>query len=252
MRIHYVIGCYLGPRRSKENSDPFCHIKQHLRFLKKNKWLADKFTIVCNESNTSLDKKIPEIIKTYQMPMVMDLIYRENTGGSYAAWEQAVIKNLKGFDYHFLIEDDYRPVSPTFLQPFLQTFDDNTAYVCQLFTSVGCVANGKKHPAIANGLLSNEASRNVYQEYGKLFNLLNFKKDRPDLNHYDKIECNQVNFMDYYLEKGYKIKDIQYLCRNPHQCFSIGPVGLRFMGFGEKNPPIIAPDAFLLLHHKLN
>lgn len=245
MTIHYVICCYLGPRRNKQISDPFCHVKQHIKFLNKNKF--DKCTLVCNQSITHLDNQLPKIIKSCQTPF--ELIYRENTGGSYAAWEQAVIKNLNQFDYHFLIEDDYIPVSPYFLQPFLQTFTENIAYVCQLFQATENVANGKKHPAISNGLLSDQASQNVYKQYGKLFNLLDFQKHK--LPNYNKIEINQVNFMDYYLIKGYEIKGIQHLCQQPNQCCTVGKIGLRFANFGKKAPPVIAPNAFLLLHHKL-
>lgn len=246
MRIHYVICAYLGPRRNTQNSDPFCHLKQHLKFLKKNQSNIYKCTIVCNRYDLSLDKEIPKIIKNYRMPIIMDLIYRENTGGSYAAWQEAVIKNIT-LDYHFLIEDDYVPATTNFLHPFLQLMDHNTAYVCQFYAEV---SGNQAHPAISNGLLSGSLTQKIYQKYQTIFRLLDPNKIWENATNYNKLEWNQVHYLDHFSKEGYETKDIKTIAGSTHQCRSIGAMGFRFSGFGTNNV-VITPDGFLLLHHKL-
>lgn len=239
MKIHYVVAVYLGPRRLKSVQDPFCHLKKQLKFL--HNWNGiSKATLVCNKYDPALDKEIPKLIKFYKMPIAMDLIYRENEGGSYAAWETAVIKNLdNNLDYHFLIEDDYVPTTNKFLQPFINTMSQDTAYVCQHAN----FWEHKYHAAISNGLLSHKLSQNIFQKHKRLFNLTQNGKG------YIAFEKNQMNFLDYYTENGYLLKDVSHLCRVPHHCCIFN--GFRFGVIGVNKPAVITPDSFYLLHHRL-
>lgn len=157
-------------------------LEKHLNFVRKSKFLS-KATFVFNEcSEVSNDE-----IKT----MVGDdahLIFRPNIQCSYGAWQEAVLKNLNRFDYHFLIEDDYLPVSGHFFVPFLQKMTDNVCYVA---SGIKQDRNGQfANPS--NGLLSNEKAKIIFEKRNCLF----------DLSPASAETCNhhQIHFLNYLMD----------------------------------------------------
>jgi len=260
MKIHYVIATYLGPRRiDPMPHDPLCHVKLHLKFLKKYPNVVHKSTIVCNQYDPILEEQLITLTQNTNT----ELILRENKGCSYAAWEQAVIQNLfQNFDYHFLIEDDYIPLDQNFLQPYLYKSGPNIAYTCSLAKNFPT----QRHAGISNGLLSNQLAEEIYKNNHALFHLKT--KNTPELQkrfknthkEYGICEYNQVFFLDPFTNEGYKINHVADVSKIYNQCLSIaqkiptpGNVGLGFNVLGTKQGYTSnVPDSLFLAHHKLS
>lgn len=177
--IHYIVAVWLGPRRVQPVNNPYAYLKHQLYFLKNSKSI-DKATFVVNHYDKELEKEIEPLIASFGVQA--SVIYRENSGCSYAAFQEGVVQNLE-YDYHFLIEDDGKPTNENFLEPFLNEMKNNTIFVSNQPYSLGA------------GLLSGEFAKKMYSERNVLFKLL-------DSTSYQDCEWNQEHFLDYLKEVG--------------------------------------------------
>ena len=198
-KINYVVTNFLGERRFAPSlkEDVLFFIKQHIQFLNDNKISSiKKVTFVLNKCNDSeRDNKFIEYINNLEMDVEFELIVRENKGFSYGAWQEVVAKNTE-FDYHFLIEDDYVPTSPKFIDYFMEQMKENTVYVCCIFE--------RGHCAMSSGLLNNKIVKNETRlDADKILNVTNF-----ETNDYIHGVDNQRNFMLNFIELGYEINDL--------------------------------------------
>ena len=107
--------------------------------------------------------------------------------------------NILNPDYYFLIEDDYIPISKDFYEPFLNLMTDTNVFVC-------CYKNyiwqnpTRQHPAISNGLLKNEACKNVFNKHGLLFQYFGLS--------FGDACWAQEEFFSYFEEFNYEFCDI--------------------------------------------
>lgn len=215
MKINYIVTVYLGPRRSKvmklvRQLNILYHVERHLEAIKTlNSGNIDRITFVINDYDEESTKMAVELIGNTELPIDKKVIVRENTGFSYAAWECALLDSLDGgFDYAFLIEDDYVPINADFIRIFLnERKNDTFAFICQLWR------NG--HASISNGLFAYSA---IEKLYSKRKELLDTNKSIFKLHlgtTYDAAIFNQVHYLDYLKEIGLQFADVTKVSNIP-------------------------------------
>lgn len=203
--IHYLVCFYFGERRSKlfnyefNKNKLFC-LENHVNFLKTcgNKIKEATFVV-----NGTVPEGFYEYLNSNTLENVkINIKLRENIGYSYAAYNEIITENLKNYinpDYYFLIEDDYIPISKDFYEPFLNLMTDTNVFVC-------CYKNyiwqnpTRQHPAISNGLLKNEACKNVFNKHGLLFQYFGLS--------FGDACWAQEEFFSYFEEFNYEFCDI--------------------------------------------
>ena len=219
MKIHYIVAVYLGNHGSDFvnkllQADKYHFIKKHLECLSKYK-VDDitKVTFVVNQHEEKEDLEILKISQNQLLNIPIEVVFRENTGYSYAAWNKGVtdsIKNNESFDYYFLIEDDYIPNCDYFYQTFIDAVKENTAFVSQVWRT--------NHAAISNGLLVGKAANKILENYPTVFNV-----NTENTSYYTGV-CNQVNFLSYAKDLGMNFTDVcetslQVYLHVNHFCF---------------------------------
>ena len=177
------------------------------------------------QTNDECLSEILFVINTLKVPLVQDevsifmnsglfqklsklreikFLVRDNLGFSYGAWE-AGIKSLLGSDitHSFLIEDDYVPSYPEFLEAFLSKASSKRAFVCQKLEAIPNVA--PKHAAVSNGLISMKAVSVVFETYNQIFSIFPYELGRAE--HLMGTE-NQITFLTLFETLGFEIVDI--------------------------------------------
>ena len=247
--IHYIVALWLGPRRVQPVNNPYAYLRHQLYFLKNSKSI-DKATFVVNHYDTELEKQIEPIIASFGVKA--NVIYRKNLGCSWGAFQEGVIQNLENdYDYHFLIEDDYKPTDDNFLLPYLNEMREDTVYSNVIGTLT----------SLTIGLLSNKWAKKMYSERGILFNLRHSTS-------YKDCEWNQDHFLDHLKEIG-KIARLKNSCWYQWHCpfpvwihgkpgyISAGPIMMESDKFKITRFPwmegkcIIAPVSVWQTYHKL-
>jgi hypothetical protein len=203
MNIHYIVAVYLGNHGSNSVNgllqfNRYYFIKRHLECLSKYK-VDDitKVSFVINEYEKGTDLEILKIVENHKLNIPVEVIFRENTGYSYAAWNKCItdsIKNNMVADYYFLIEDVYLPNQDYFYQPFVSAVKENTAFVSQVWRS--------NHAAISNGLLVGKCAERILEKYPSVFNV-----KTEDASYYDGV-YNQINFLSYAKDLGMNFTDV--------------------------------------------
>lgn len=223
--INYIIAAYFGPRRAQLSKEKFFYINKQieaLNCLKVDK--ISKITFVVNPFDQE-DFKIYEIVKNLNINFEV-ILKEKNLDFSYGCWQEAILANLDGFDYQFLIEDDYIPVIDEFYNYFLDKMDENTAFVCQLYDEAGMK---KKHASISNGLISNKICKILANNDRNIFKL-------NGAVNYSNAEQTQLNFLDYFVYKKFEIKDISDISLNKFLTYDC-----RLVNRGKGNISIIEP-----------
>ena len=212
MKIAYIVSLFFGTRRVQSQgyrADRLEYLNKHLEQLGKLEHNISKVIFVINEETQREFSKIEtqraiEKISNFKS-IDSSVIVRENEGYSYGAWDAALKKYSKDFDYCFLIEDDYAPVVDNFDEKFREYFskDERLGYVCQLWWNHkgGTVF----HAGISNGLIKTSAYLST-----EGFQLVDCK-GKTSYNH--GIE-NQKFFLTPLIEKGYTAMDIGDKYRN--------------------------------------
>lgn len=207
-KINYIVANYIGNnRRYKSYRDifsvnPLFFFKRHIEFFNANNIPEIECTFVFNDDiSEQLKKEILDLTNNKH-----EVIFRKNAGFSYGAWDQIIKMNLEKYDYFFLIEDDYLPTTSDFLQPFMKSMTDDTAYVCGLveWSPTHYLSSNCKpflFPSISNGLLSAAAAKHVLKTFNELFMI-------GHGNDYQSGFKNQVFFAKHFNDLNYSIKDI--------------------------------------------
>ena len=203
MNIHYIVAVYLGNHgsplvNSLLQKDKHHFVKRHLECLTKFK-VDDitKVTFVVNQHEDQNDFELLKITQESSLQIPIEVIFRENTGYSYAGWNKVVtdsIKNNELFDYYFLIEDDYLPNQDYFYQPFIDAVKENTAFVSQVWRT--------NHAAISNGILVGKSAEEILKSYQTVFNV------KTDNTSYYTGVYNQLNFLSYAKDLGMSFTDV--------------------------------------------
>lgn len=175
MKINYIIAMYLGNRRNASSDDSLMYLEEHLKFLEsldENSPVKNiVFSINMDVSDQQATATAIQLIKQASLDVEFQIKIRPNSGYSYGNWNETLIEYRdRGFDYHFLIEDDYMPVNGQFYLPFLNEMKDEVAFVCLKMEPDGFLGY-PSHPGISNGLISNDAVRQVYNATGAVFQL---------------------------------------------------------------------------------
>lgn len=210
MKINYVIACYITDNSiySRNNIyhhlDKFFAIKCQINYVNsiKNKNLY-KTTFVVSRSPYVNEGDIESIIEQYNTKnKLIEVVYRDNWGRSYAAWEYQIRRSINdGYDYYFLTEDDYCICHENFYIPFLNKMDENTAFVCGVYCN---------HPAISYKLISSKVCERILNKYGEIFYEYNLKQSKynhdlylNDIKGHTVDECLIYNFWQGYYHKNF-------------------------------------------------
>jgi hypothetical protein len=210
-KINYIVACYLGTRRVNTVSDPVMLVQAHLEYLQKHEVALDRVTLVLNSDEHEEERRFLDLVRKYR-PYYTDLrvILRENTGLSYAAWEQAVnscIENDEGFTHYFLMEDDYVPARPDFVEIYKDSMEEGCGYVSMAISNQK-VFKGKIHAGMCVGLLRGEAAEEAYEKWGTA--IRSYKSESKDQYGIKSLSA-QADFLDFIDERGYFLKGIQKL-----------------------------------------
>lgn len=199
----YIVCFYFGKRRVKTTNsllliDKYFFVKKHLDFIKSNEIVLNdinNIVLVINDSNDEDFESVNKIKNEYPFSDKIIIIGRDNSNYSYGGWNESLIQQINvntPSSHAFLCEDDYIPCDEKFHKKFIEFFNPNVIYVCQLYI--------KNHAAISNGFITYDIIKNYYNNTKKLFVLNN--RD----NGYINAEINQVNFLNNF--KNFKCVDI--------------------------------------------
>jgi len=128
-------------------------------------------------------------------------IFRPNGGFSYGGWNDVIasdIQNGISHDYHFLLEDDYLPTRPDFYKHFINRMDENCPFVC---CKLSPPEWGKLYPERPDGMIRENACRQVYLRYGEVFTTNRTLE-------YPAGWDTQINYMNNYGAEGFVLRDI--------------------------------------------
>lgn len=219
-KFNYLVSFYFGTRgnsnynnRLKENK--FFFAEKHIEFLKnyslKN---IEKVIFVVNLTPKDNEEEITQFFSSSSSKISDDiefvLIYRQNDGFSYGAWNEAIIDDLQKeneeSEYYMCFEDDYILNDETSVLPILERCNEINSYVACM--AVVDHPNYINHPAFSVGMFHKESCRKVFNEFGSPFFIMNGGNDYP---HSWKI---QETFYKNFLDMGYQITDFldEYSC----------------------------------------
>jgi hypothetical protein len=224
--INYIAAFNIGPNRPGPyveafQTDPLCFIRIHRDFL--NTCIGRNITMGTFVVNDDIDDHIKQQILdcAQECSVPITVVFRENGGYSYGAWNDVIKNTINDYDYFFMIEDDYIPDASDFYIPFVDRIDETTPYVCGY---VG-VDMGIVHAAHSNGIIAQQACKKVLETNQELFVV----NPTPTLEH--AWDC-QRNFLNHFTNLGYKITDItdNHLTRHMMDCYNI-----RISEFGNPN-----------------
>lgn len=209
-KIHYIVVFYIGPNRNYTSyqhlfrTDPLMMFRKHVEMLK----TVDKnITSATFVFNGDIDPNLRQTIDNFTDHGVPTRIgYFNGPGFSYGAWNEVIKKRLGVCDYFFLIEDDYIPTRPDFYKPFVDRCTDEYPYVC---TYVEEKSPGRFCASSANALVKAKQCKEMFEKHGEVFAAI-------DGNTYEQAWNIQLNFLNYFTESGYKMRDILDEYKTPH------------------------------------
>lgn len=165
--INYVIAAWSGWRRYEVpgyTADRTYYLRHHLQSMHDLAHFGLTRITVVVPYDPSEPKNYTEYInslpKTWAgVPLVV--FRRENVGLSYGSLSDAYGRSRDdGFKAYFFMEDDYQLMLDRSEEPYYATLTGKVGYVAGVA--------GAGHGRVANGLLSAEALRAVWDKYGKL------------------------------------------------------------------------------------
>lgn len=229
-KIHYIVVNYIGPNRgyaSYQNlfkTDPLMMFNKHIEFLK----TVDKEVVSATfVFNGDLDPNLKNQLKEFTEFSVPSVIgYYNGPGFSYGAWNEVMKRRLDNCDYFFLIEDDYLPTRPDFYEPFVERCTDESPYVCSYVEER---SPGQFCASSSNGLIKAKQCREMLERHGEIF---------AELNCNTTVEAwhTQINFLNYFTNAGYKMRDILDEYRTNHM---LNCNNNTIVSFGNPNAPTL-------------
>tara|TARA_R100000908_G_C3746868_1_gene142046 strand:+ start:293 stop:973 length:681 start_codon:yes stop_codon:yes gene_type:complete len=192
--VNYIVALYCGVRRTGGKTQFKKFLNEHIKYLSNEPENISGFTFVINESNIEDDKYCIDTINEFieKSNLKGNLFVRENTYGSYGAWEKGIMETYKDYDCSFLIEDDYIPNLKNTISFFLQKIE-NHSFVASFWAN--------NHASISNGLFKNSLVSPTLEKHDRLFDL------NVD-NTYAKFGKCQLTFLNFLENKFTDITDI--------------------------------------------
>lgn len=202
----YIVACYEGYRPNVPtiyNTD--VSIERHLAALDAFDTAAsiqvNRVVFVVNQT------KVDDITEEHltSQGREISIVRRPNHGYSYGAWAHGVDMLLSSEihgRYAFLIEDDYLPAIPDFLEAFLE-IGGEPGFVAQWFSDIPGVA--PSHASTSNGLLDLTAVQHTRKVLGAPFMFYPYELTADDYT----VGCeNQITFFSLLRIAGFQIVDI--------------------------------------------
>lgn len=198
MKINYVVSCYITDNHVSNKrcnvyhyTDKYLAIKYHVQNINQtfnNDIVSTTFVV---NTSPSLDKdELENVVNKFNVHKKnIEIVYRENVGGSYMAHEYHIRNTLDyGYDYYFLTEDDYYLCNDVFYSPFIKNMDDNVGFVCGLYWD--------NHPAVSYKLISGLKCKKLYDDCNEIF------------FGYNRMNILQSNYHLHFLNKKLVIRDV--------------------------------------------
>lgn len=203
MKINYIIGTYLGPKRMM-TMDGIGLVRKHLDQLTKLKHNIDKIYIVMPPAgNTDLMFEVVKEFPNLNTEIMIRDDENPNKGFCFGSWNYCLWKTADEADYSVLVLDDYIPVMDNFDSILLKYFDnEKVVYVCQLHkisTPLGPYG-GEEGGIIGNGIFKNK----VFKKCGGFYLATNFTSTGES---YHDAAVTQSSFMKNIVKMGYEIRD---------------------------------------------
>lgn len=234
LKINYIVAFYIGDRvhpgyNNALKINPLALLEKHIESLRNTS--IDLVSFVFNIDDLSILNDIEHSIKNYNINFNYQCIFRNNTGGSYGAWNDAIKLNLNKFDYFFIIEDDYVPTNDVFYEPFISRCSYEIPYVCGF---VDKSWTGIVHPSVSNGILNAAACKFVYNKYEHIFQIY-------DGNSMPILHKNQMEFYEYFNREGFGITDILDEYSTPYMISNSQEIRV----FGDLSYPVLLTPVIL-------
>lgn len=232
------MACWLGARRVTAVSDPRMFFDRHLQYLEKHKIDVDRVTMVFSIGAPEHKVRALEIMQDYKDYYTeLKIVFRENKNFSYGAWNDVLnecMANNEDFTHYFLVEDDYAPGRPDFLDVYESQMAEGVGYVCQKISheTLSELFNTQPHPGICCGLLLGQAARDAYEKFGTVLEVERWSTTRYD---YSSLRL-QIHFMDNVVACGYGFADTYKVSSIPFVLADIY-VELSVMEFGDPSLP---------------
>lgn len=219
-KFNYLVPFYFGLRgnenynaRLKDNK--FFFAEKHIEFLENySEKNIEKVIFVVNLTSSDNQEEITNFFakesSKISNDVEFDLIFRENYGFSYGAWNDGIIDDLQKEDgeaeYYMCLEEDYMLRTDTSVLPLIERCNEITPYVCS--SAVVDDPNYQDHASVSVGMFHKDACRKVYKEKGNPLYIINGSNNYP---HAWKI---QETFYKNFLDMGYRITDFldEYSC----------------------------------------
>lgn len=226
-KINYIIAFYLGARMhqgysEKIRNNKFYFLEKHIEFINSVDNI-DLTTFVFNIHDSSIKDELTAYFNSIEWSKPIEVMYRDNVGFSYGAWNDVIKKNLNDFDYFFLNEDDYIPEDKNFLEPFFENINDDIPFVCGMI-----LHEPSTHAAFSCGLIKSNACKHIYERYDDVFYIVKS-------NTYADAYNTQISFYNYFFESGYSIGDIINVRCLPYMDSSKNKI----TWYGDRNNPIM-------------
>ena len=212
-KFNYLVSFYFGPRgnenynaRLKDNK--FFFAEKHIEFLENySENNIEKVIFVVNLTPSDNQEEITNFFAENSSKISddieFDLIFRDNYGFSYAAWNEGIIDDLQKeegeAEYYICLEEDYMLRTDTSILPIIERCNEVTSYVA--CSAVIDHPDYPDHASFSEGMFYKDSCRKVYEEKGNPFYIINGNNDYP---HAWKI---QETFYKNFLDMGYKITD---------------------------------------------
>ncbi len=240
-KVCYVVNFYLGERRSEVKP----HIEDRLLFLKhqiltlsqyKHNLTKIIFNFNLREEDISSINEIIELTPKQIQTTPVEIIFRQNKGFSYGAWNNAFVKYRDKFDYYIFNEDDYFLVDDNFDDYLVNSFNKykNCGYFCGVAYEEDYYPT---HAANCFGITSSKILNEIYSKHGKL---------PGEMDSYP--EMGQLDHSKAYTDLGYEFYDV----RDTYKVFhSVGGGDSTFIQvyFAWNNKHLILPAR---VHFKLH
>jgi hypothetical protein len=236
-KFNYLVSFYFGPRGNENynarlRQNKFFFAEKHIEFLENySEKNIEKVIFVVNltpkDSQEEITNFFAENSSKISDEIEFDLIFRDNYGFSYAAWNEGIIDDLQKesgeAEYYMCLEEDYMLKTDTSILPIIERCNEVTSYV-----ACSAVVNHPDYPdhaSFSEGMFYKESCRKVYEEKGSPFYIINGNNDYP---HAWKI---QETFYKNFLDMGYKITDFL----DGYSCDFLYTGSNELKTFGESN-----------------
>lgn len=191
-KISVICALYIGNRPVQVHNlkyDKLYYFGKQLEYLDRYKDKIDKFYFVTTFQDSEQESLYQPILQKYSNEQVQ-IIVKPNLGGSYTSWSHGLELDNGYSDLVFLIEDDYVIKDTESIDLIISDFqmESDLFYYCGLWR--------ENHASISNGIINNKMYHQSELKFQTVDSIL-----RQDLFN------NQINFLEPFRNKLYKLKD---------------------------------------------